>query len=81
MHSNVSYCLIVTQAVSRYWPEGMDNSKSYRCNTTETLFNNDNGTALLLTNLTISDMIVEAFQNITEANFSNPGLLIAVNSN
>lgn len=61
----------VTQVVSKYWPEGMDNSKSYRCNTTEILYSNDNATASLLTELTMWDVLLEAFQNTTQAKFSN----------
>lgn len=61
----------VTQVVSKYWPEGMDNSKSYRCNTTEILYSNDNATASLLTKLTMCDVLLEAFQNTTQAQFSN----------
>lgn len=62
----------VTQNVSKYWPQGMDKSKLYRCHTTETLYSNDNVTASLLTKLTMSDMLLEAFQNTTQAKFSNP---------
>jgi len=70
-----AFCwLAVTQNVSKYWPEGMDESKLYRCHTTETLYSNDNAAASLLTKLTMSDMLLEAFQNTTRAKFSNPGL-------
>lgn len=62
----------VTQSITKYWPEGMDKSKSYRCNTTETLYSNDDATASPRTKLTISDLQVEAFQNATQAEFSNP---------
>jgi len=74
VHDSVFYLLVVTQDVSKYWPEGMDKSKSYRCNTTEILYSNDNATASLMTKLTMWDVLLEAFQNTTHAEFSNAGL-------
>ena len=65
----VYVCLAVMQSVSNYWPEGMSDSKSYRCNTTKTLHNGNDGTRV-----TMSDMLVEAFQTTDQAKFSNPGL-------
>jgi len=52
----------------------MDRLNSYRCNTTETLYQRDNAAAGPLTKLTVSNMQVEAFQNASKAEFSNKGM-------
>ena len=68
------YWLAVTQNVSSFWSKDMDQLKSYRCNATETLYDGDSVAASSLRKLTVSDMLLEAFQNTSKVEFSNPGL-------
>jgi len=52
----------------------MNTSNSYQYNATRTLYNDDSVAASWRPELTVSNMTVEAFQNTTQAVFSNPGL-------
>jgi len=65
------YGLAVTKNISKYWSDGMDKMSSYRCNSTETVYKND---STALRELTMSDLLLEAFQNTNNTEFINHGL-------
>jgi len=71
-------CVAASQPVSNYWSDDKDIRDSYRCNTTMDLYNSDSGAAAPLMKLTVSDMILEAFQNTSTLEFNKPGLSLIV---